>query len=229
MMSYNESIKAVATDALKHVQGGMILGLGSGRAAATLVRGIGEKIARENISVRGVPTSLQIKLVAEEANIALVEPGEVSRIDAVFDGADQIDEGGHLIKGGGGALLRENILAGMAKTSIIMADQTKFVKELCAPVPIEIHPTARGFVSGLITEMGGAPEMRRLERGYPMFTENGNVILDCDFGAMQDPPGLAAELRQMPGVLEVGIFEKPDLIYKAKKDGLFEVLSPRLG
>ena len=224
-MSENKSIRTVATDALKHIQSGMVLGLGSGRAATVLVKSLGEKISTEGMSIQGVPTSLQIKLIAEGVGIPLVEPGEISQIDIVFDGADQIDEDGYLMKGGGGALLRENILASMSKTIIIMADDTKFVKKICAPIPIEVHPTARNFVINYLQKNGGKPQIRKQERGYPVFTENGNIILDCDFGLIQEPSDLASNLRQIPGVLEVGIFEKPHIIYKANKDGSFDVLN----
>lgn len=224
MMSYDESIKSVASDALRHVEDGHTLGLGSGRAAATLVRELGRMIGSKGISVRGVPTSLQIRSVAEEAGVVLVESGSVSRIDTVFDGADQVDANGYLIKGGGGALLMENILAGMAEMVVIMADETKFVDRLCAAVPVEVHPAARGFVAERVSGMGADPRIRMLDRGYPLFTENGNIILDCGFGTIDEPAELAASLRQVPGVLEVGIFERPDIIYKAGKEGRFDVL-----
>ncbi|MYB30066.1 MAG: ribose-5-phosphate isomerase A, partial [Cenarchaeum sp. SB0663_bin_5] len=134
-MSENKIMNVVAKDALKYVQDGMVLGLGSGRAAAVLVRNLGEKISKENICIQGVPTSLQIKLIAEEVGIKMIEPGEISKIDIVFDGADQIDESKYyLVKGGGGALLRENILANMAEQVIIMADDTKFVKDIHGPI-----------------------------------------------------------------------------------------------
>lgn len=226
-MSYEDSIRAVAVDALQGVSDGQTLGLGSGRAAAALVRELGKVAGEDGISIRGVPTSLQIRAVAEEAGLVLVDPGSVSRIDTVFDGADQIDEDGYLIKGGGGALLMENILAGMADKVVIMADETKFVEKLCAAVPVEVHLAARRSASECIREMGADPKVRTLDRGYPLFTENGNIILDCSFGVIDDPPTLAASLRQEPGVLEVGIFDMPDIIYKAGKAGRFDIL--RLG
>ena len=217
-MSENKSIDTAVADALKHVQDGMVLGLGSGRAATTLVRSIGKKISKEGLTIEGVPTSLQIRLVAEEVGIRLVEPGEVSKIDIVFDGADQIDEDNYLVKGGGGALLKENILASMAKLIIIIADETKFAKKISMPIPIEIQPAARNFVIKHIREKNGIPQVRKQERGYPIFTENGNIMLDCDFGVIQNPLDLAAGLRQVPGILEVGIFNRPHKIYKVNKN-----------
>lgn len=224
-MSENKIMNVVAQDALKYVQDGMVLGLGSGRAATVLVRNIGEKISKENIRILGVPTSLQIKLIAEEVGIKMIEPGDISKIDIVFDGADQIDESKYyLVKGGGGALLRENILANMADQVIIMADDAKFVKGIHGPIPIEIHPAARSFVTSCIKKNSGTPQIRKQERGYPIFTENGNIILDCDFGVIQEPLDLAANLRQIPGILEVGIFNKPDIIYNAGKNQFSEIL-----
>ncbi|MXX20476.1 MAG: ribose 5-phosphate isomerase A, partial [Cenarchaeum sp. SB0667_bin_13] len=183
-MSENKSIDTAVADALKHVQDGMVLGLGSGRAATTLVRSIGKKISKEGLTIEGVPTSLQIRLVAEEVGIRLVEPGEVSKIDIVFDGADQIDEDNYLVKGGGGALLKENILASMAKLIIIIADETKFAKKISMPIPIEVQPAARNFVIKHIREKNGIPQVRKQERGYPIFNENGNFMLECAFGVI---------------------------------------------
>ena len=223
-MSYVESFGRVAKDALQYVREGDIVGLGSGRAAARLVVELGRIASTKR--VRGVPTSLQIRLAAEDARIPLSEPGAVSRIDTVFDGADQIDAVGYMVKGGGGALLRENILAGMAERMVIMADVTKFVEQLCRPIPVEVHPAARALVYERIRGMGAIPNLRTLERGYPAFTENGNILLDCDFGIIKDPPGLAGQLRALPGVLEAGIFERPDIIYRAAQKGEFDVLRP---
>ena len=223
-MSYDDTIVYVARDALRHVREGDVIGLGSGRAAAALVEELG-RVAGD-LRIRGVPTSLQIRLAAEKAGIPMLEPGEMPRLDSIFDGADQIDSAGYMVKGGGGALLRERVLAGMAGKVVIMADETKFVERLSRPIPVEVHPAARGLIHERVRGMGAVPRLRTLERGYPAFTENGNIILDCDFGVIADPPGLAARLRGLPGVLEAGIFERPDIIYKAAKGGAFEVMRP---
>ena len=224
-MSYEKSIENIATDAMKLVDNNQILGLGSGRAATTLVRELGKTIKADNF-IRGVPTSLQIKEIAIEVGIELIEPSTVSHIDIIFDGADQIDEDGYMVKGGGGALLRENILASMADTVVIMADQSKFVKNLCMPIPVEVHPVARRSAVSHLGKIGSNPTMRVLDRGYPMFTENSNIILDCDFGVINNPATLAAKIKQIPGVMEVGIFKKPNIIYKAQTDGNFVILHP---
>src|SRR3990170_4622197 len=148
------------------------------------------------------------------------------KIDVVFDGADQIDEQKNLIKGGGGALLRENILINAAKKVVIMADKSKFVKYFNRTVPVEVHPLARNTVVKSIHTLGGKPKIRTIERGYPFITENGNVILDCDFGVIKNPKSLAQKVKLIPGVMEVGIFtRKPDVIYKAKTNGKFEIIT----
>ncbi len=147
------------------------------------------------------------------------------RIDVVFDGADQIDKQKNLIKGGGGALLRENILISAAKKVIIMADDSKFVTNFNRDVPVEVHPLARNTATKAISKIGGKPIIRILDRGYPFVTENGNIILDCDFKTIKKPKALQKKIQSIPGVLEVGIFtRKPDIIYKALKDGRFDVI-----
>ena len=125
-MSYDDAIKALSNDALKHVKDYSIIGLGSGRAATALVKSLSKLIEVKNLHIVGIPTSLQIKLTAEEGGIPLVEADQVDHIDVVFDGADQIDSQKFVIKGGGGALLRENILFSLAKKVVVMADKTKF-------------------------------------------------------------------------------------------------------
>jgi ribose 5-phosphate isomerase A len=198
---------ALSNDALKFVKNNHVIGLGSGRAATTLVKSLALLIKEKKYNIIGVPTSLQIKLIAQENNIPIVESDQINHIDLVFDGADQIDSKKFVIKGGGGALLRENILFSLAKKIIVMADKTKFVKNFT------------------IQKFGGKSTLRSLDRGYPFFTENGNIILDCDFGTIKNPKTLTQKIKQIPGVMESGIFlRKPDVIYKAKTGGKFEII-----
>ncbi len=224
-MSYDDAIAALSKDALRFVKNNTVLGLGSGRAATAFVKELGAHIKKKKMNVRAVPTSLQIKLVAERAGIHLVSSDQIEKIDTVFDGADQIDGQRNLIKGGGGALLRENILISCANQVIIMADATKFVRHFNRTVPVEIHPFARNTAKKLIEGIGGKPEIRTIERGYPFITENGNIIYDCDFGTIKAPAQLASKIKLVAGVVEVGIFtRKPDIIYKANENGKFEIL-----
>jgi len=225
-MSFDDAIKALSLDALKNVKDGYVLGLGSGRAATTLVKSLSKYIQTKKIQVKCVPTSMQIKLIAEKGGLQLIDADQIDKIDLVFDGADQIDKNKFLIKGGGGALLRENILISAAKKVIIMADSTKFVKEFNRTVPVEVQPLARQIISKKIEKLEGKPELRILNRGYPFFTENSNIILDCDFGTIKNPKTLQQKLLNIAGVIEVGIFtRKPDIIYKAKENGKFDVLT----
>ncbi|HJT09286.1 MAG TPA: ribose 5-phosphate isomerase A, partial [Candidatus Nitrosotalea sp.] len=181
-------------------------------------------LKKNNFSVKAVPTSLQIKMEAENGRIPIIEPDQIDHIDIVFDGADQIDSDGNMIKGGGGALLREKILISIAKKTVIIADETKFTKKLNKRIPVEVHPFARNTAAIKIRKLGGKPHIRLLERGYPFVTENGNIILDCDFGTISKPSTLATKVIEIAGVMEVGIFSKPDIIYKAKENGKFETL-----
>lgn len=224
-MSYDGAIEALSTDALKFVKDDSIIGLGSGRAATAFVKSLSSFIKIKNYNIKGVPTSLQIKLIAEKGGIPLVEAEQVDHIDVVFDGADQIDSQKFVIKGGGGALLRENILFNLAKKVVVMADKSKFVKNFTRSVPVEVHPQARNLVTHEIKKLGGNTELRLIDRGYPFFTENGNIILDCDFGVIKNPKSLSQKIKQVAGVVESGIFiRKPDVIYRAKTGGKFDII-----
>ncbi len=224
-MSYDGAIEALSTDALKFVKDDFVIGLGSGRAATAFVKSLSSFIKIKNYNIKGVPTSLQIKLIAEKGGIPLVEADQVDHIDIVFDGADQIDSQKFVIKGGGGALLRENILFNLAKKVVVMADKSKFVKNFTRSVPVEVNPQARNLVTYEIKKLGGKAELRLIDRGYPFFTENGNIILDCDFGVIKNPKILSQKIKQVAGVVESGIFiRKPDVIYRAKTGGKFDII-----
>lgn len=223
-MTYDDAIKALSEDALKLVKNHQIIGLGSGRAATAFVKSLSLFVKKKKLNIRCIPTSLQIKLEAEKGKLHLMDT-VLDKIDIVFDGADQIDKGKNLIKGGGGALLRENILISAAKKVVIMADDSKFVTNFKIDVPVEVHPLARNTVIKAISKIGGKPSIRTLDRGYPFVTENGNIILDCNFGVIKKPKLLQENIKKISGVLEVGIFtRKPDIIYKAKSNGKFAVI-----
>ena len=223
-MTYDDAIKALSEDALKLVKNHQIIGLGSGRAATAFVKSLSLFVKKKKLNIRCIPTSLQIKLEAEKGKLHLMDT-ILDKIDIVFDGADQIDKGKNLIKGGGGALLRENILISAAKKVVIMADDSKFVTNFKRDVPVEVHPLARNTVTKAISKIGGKPSIRTFDRGYPFVTENGNIILDCNFGIIKKPKLLQESVKKISGVLEVGIFtRKPDIIYKAKSNGKFDVI-----
>lgn len=223
-MTYDDAIKALSEDAIKLVKNHQIIGLGSGRAATAFVKSLSLFVKKKKLNIRCIPTSLQIKLEAEKGKLHLMDT-ILDKIDIVFDGADQIDKAKNLIKGGGGALLRENILISAAKKVVIMADASKFVTNFKRDVPVEVHPLARNTVTKAISKIGGKPSIRTFDRGYPFVTENGNIILDCNFGIIKKPKLLQESVKKISGVLEVGIFtRKPDIIYRAKSNGKFDVI-----
>ena len=223
-MTYDDAIKALSEDAIKLVKNHQIIGLGSGRAATAFVKSLSVFVKKKKLSIICIPTSLQIKLEAEKGKLHLMDT-ILDKIAIVFDGADQIDKAKNLIKGGGGALLRENILISTAKKVVIMADASKFVTNFKRDVPVEVHPLARNTVTKAISKIGGKPSIRTFDRGYPFVTENGNIILDCNFGIIKKPKLLQESVKKISGVLEVGIFtRKPDIIYKAKSNGKFDVI-----
>ena len=223
-MTYDDAIKALSNDALKLVKNHQTIGLGSGRAATAFVKSLSLLVKKKKLIIKCIPTSLQIKLEAEKGDLHLIDT-VLDKIDIVFDGADQIDKEKNLIKGGGGALLRENILINAAKKVVIMADDSKFVTNFNMSVPVEVHPLARNIVIKYISKIGGKPKIRILDRGYPFTTENGNIILDCNFGVIKKPKLLQEKIKKISGVLEVGIFtRKPDIIYKARSTGKFDVI-----
>ena len=223
-MTYDDAITALSKDAVKLVKNHQTIGLGSGRSATAFVKSLSSLVKKKKFIIKCIPTSLQIKLEAEKGNLHLIDT-VLDKIDIVFDGADQIDKGKNLIKGGGGALLRENILINAAKKVVIMADDSKFVTNFDRSVPVEVHPLARNTVTKNISKIGGKPKIRTLDRGYPFITENGNIILDCNFGVIKKPKLLREKIKNISGVLEVGIFtRKPDIIYRARSSGKFDVI-----
>jgi len=223
-LTYDDAITALSKDAVKLVKNHQTIGLGSGRSATAFVKSLSSLVKKKKFIIKCIPTSLQIKLEAEKGNLHLIDT-VLDKIDIVFDGADQIDKGKNLIKGGGGALLRENILINAAKKVVIMADDSKFVTNFDRSVPVEVHPLARNTVTKNISKIGGKPKIRILDRGYPFITENGNIILDCNFGVIKKPKLLREKIKNISGVLEVGIFtRKPDIIYRARSSGKFDVI-----
>jgi ribose 5-phosphate isomerase A len=225
-LSYELSIRKLAKEAVKFVKDVKdvkVVGLGSGSTVGFIVREMAK--LPDKGSIEFVPTSLQIKLEAEKSSLRIADENIIPDMDIVFDGADQIDGKYNMIKGGGGALLREKILISAAKKVIIVADASKFVEFFSRSVPIEVHPMARSLVSKKLEKMKGKPVLRILDKGYPFVTENGNLILDVLFPAITDPKKMELELKNVAGVLEVGIFtRRADVYYKAKSDGSFETI-----
>jgi ribose 5-phosphate isomerase A len=222
-LSYEPSILKLSKEAVKVVKDVKVVGLGSGSTMGFIVRELAKLPNRGSIEF--VPTSLQIKLEAEKSSLRIADESIIPDMDIVFDGADQVDGKYNMIKGGGGALLREKILISAAKKVVIVADASKFVESFTRSVPIEVHPMARSLVSKKLEEMKGKPKLRMLDKGYPFVTENGNLILDVLFPPITDAKKMELELKNIAGVLEVGIFtRRADIYYKAKTDGSFDTI-----
>ena len=224
VVSVQDAIQKLAKDAVKRIKGAKVVGLGSGSTVTQIVREMAKLPAKA--SMEFIPSSLQIRLEAEQCELKLGDEARISDIDIVFDGADQIDCKFNMIKGGGGALFREKILISAAKQVVIAADASKFVQSFSRPVPIEVHPMARTTVGKTLSEMGGMPVLRTLEKGYPFVTENGNIVYDTAFARLYEPKTKEIELKSIPGVIEVGLFtRRADVYYRAKSDGTFDSIT----
>ena len=184
---------------------GDVVGLGTGSTAAHAIRALGDRVDA-GLDIRGVPTSFQSRELAREAGIPLTTLDDAG-IDIAIDGADQVADSGALVKGGGGAHAREKFVDADADRFVVVADPTKLVERLDYPVPVEVLPDARRPVADAVREAGGEPELRAAERkDGPVVTDNGNLLLDCAFDAIDDPAALAATLAAVPGVVEHGLF-----------------------
>jgi len=212
-----EAKKRAALEAAKLVQDGSIVGLGSGSTIAYAIQEIGRKIREESLKVFGIPTSYQASMLAVESGIPLTTLNEHPKPDLAIDGADQIDPQLNLIKGMGGALTQEKVVDAAARRLVIVADETKMVEKLgtSQPVPVETLPFALTPVMLRIQEAGGKPVLREGKgKVGPVVTDNGNLILDVDFGPITSPKDLDLKLKSIPGVIETGLFiELADTVY----------------
>lgn len=219
--------KRAALEAVKHVKDGYIIGLGSGSTTAHAIKEIGKMTRQKNWQILGVPTSYQAMQLATQCGIRLTTLQEHPQLDLTIDGADQIDEKLNLIKGMGGALTREKIVASASKRVVIVADETKLVKKLGTnhPVPVEVLPFATSTVMLKIRKMNGKPRLRETSgKVGPLVTDNGNLILDADFGPIDAPDKLDFQLKSIPGVIETGIFAGiADIIYLGTRNAVREL------
>lgn len=198
-----------AAKALEYVESGMILGLGTGSTATAMVRRLGPMLARGELkNIIGVPTSLAIAAEAEACQIPLTDLAAHPKVDLTIDGADEVDPALNLIKGGGGALLREKIVAQASAREIIVVDESKLVDKLGRgwALPVETIPFGLATHYDFIASLGGKAELRLKQDGQPFVSDQGNHILDCNFGPMDDPAGLAARLDGRVGLVEHGLF-----------------------
>ena len=202
--------RKAAYEAVKHVKNGFVIGLGSGSTAALAIETLGEKIKREKLNVLAVPTSYQAFLLAAKHGIPVTTLEEHGLIDVTIDGADQIDPKRNLIKGMGAALAREKIVASASKQNIIVADESKKVNMLGEndhPVPIEVLPFAITVAKRKIEAIGGTTVLREGKgKVGPVITDNGNAVIDADFGVIRNAAELEVKLKMIPGVVETGLF-----------------------
>jgi len=227
-VSWREDAKRrVALEAVKQVEDGFVVGLGSGSTAAYVIQEIGRLMLQEGLRVLGVPSSSQAMMVAVRSGVPLTTLDENPILDLAIDGADQIDKKLNLIKGGGGALTREKIVASAAKQFVIVADETKLVEKLGANcrVPVEVLPFALATATAGIKELGGKPLLRESKgKAGAVVTDNGNYIVDVDFGSIDYAEELNRRLKLIPGVIETGLFiGMADLVYLGKADGIIRL------
>jgi ribose 5-phosphate isomerase A len=201
--------QAAAEAAFRYVRDGMLLGLGSGSTAAYFLVVIAEALRRAELKIETVASSLLVETKAKELGIPVSEPRRGVRLDLTVDGADEIAPDLTLIKGAGGALLREKILARASRHFLVIADSSKRVAQLGRrSVPVEVTQFAAPWVMDEIEELGGKPVLRldKAQPGRPVLTDQQNYLVDCDFGLIGDASDLAAKLKVIPGVVEHGLF-----------------------
>lgn len=219
--------RAAALRAAEMVEGGMKLGLGTGSTAAFLVRRLGERVREEGLRVTAVATSERTAALAREVGIKVVGLDEAGWLDLAVDGADEVDGQFRLIKGGGGALLREKIVAAASDRMVVIADEGKRVGTLGAfPLPVEVIPfgwrTTQRIVEGILAtiDVDGRSAALRMRGGEAFVTDQGNHVLDLHLGRIGDPEDLAVVLNGIPGVVENGLFlGMCDALVVGREDG----------
>jgi ribose 5-phosphate isomerase A len=203
-----EEKKTAGYRAAEMVEDGMVVGLGTGSTVHYTLERLSTRVT-EGLSIRGVPTSYQTAQRAQELGIPLTTLEEVEMLDLAIDGADQMDRHGFLIKGRGAAHVREKIVADAAKELVIVITAEKLTDALNIPVPLEVIPFARTHVARAVSRLQGTAQLRQATRkDGPVLTDNGNMVLDCDFGEIQDPPSLEWALETIPGVVGSGLFTR---------------------
>ena len=205
-MANDQEKEAAARASLQFVKDGQVVGLGTGSTAAFFIKLLAEKV-KNGLRIRGIPTSVRSGELAESLGIPLTTLDDCQEIDVTVDGADEVDPQLRLIKGGGGAMLREKIVASATKQLVIVADASKQVAVLGKfPLPVEVIGFAQALVMKRITELGAVVSVRKDADGQPYLTDENHHILDCRFGLIRDADALAQELSDMPGVVEHGLF-----------------------
>ncbi len=217
-----------ARSAADLVRSGMVVGLGSGSTAALLVRRLGERVATEGLQFTGVPTSVATAELARELGIPLRDLDDVTALDLNIDGADEVDPKYRLIKGRGGALLREKLVACVARRRVTIVSPEKIVERLgaAAPVPVEVSRLGWRHVEQRLKKLGAETAPRRTPTGMLFITDGGNVIVDCHFSNLADPESLEAGLKSVVGVFETGLFlGLCDVLIVGRPDGAEQIVT----
>ncbi|MCP3776289.1 ribose-5-phosphate isomerase RpiA [Paenibacillus sp. MZ04-78.2] len=212
--------KAAGEKAAEYISDGMRIGLGTGSTVYWTILRIGE-LVKEGLRIEAVPTSVQTEKLAREAGIPLIPLAQLQApLDLTVDGADEVSPKDELIKGGGGALLREKMIASFSDRFIVVVDHSKCVPELGRfPLPVEVVPFGWEITSKQLGQLGCEPVLR-MRDGAPFVTDNGNYVIDCRFGSIPNAGELSVELNKLPGVVENGLFvNMADLIVVGHPDG----------
>lgn len=217
--------KIAAGKAIDYIQNGMTVGLGTGSTAYWAIQGIGGRV-REGLSIQAIATSIQSEALARELGIPLMPFSEIDHLDITIDGADEVDPHLNLIKGGGGALLREKIVASITRFYIIIVDESKLVDRLGRfPLPVEVAPFGWEVTMRRLSHLGCTPH-RRMSGDKPFLTDNQHYILDCSFGLISDPAHVHQQVSAITGVMEDGFFiDMANIVIAGLADGDARVLT----
>ena len=225
MLTQDEIKKLVGQQAAQLVQNNMTVGIGTGSTVYWLIMELGERV-KQGLFFRAIPTSKKTATLAAEQNIPLAELNDVTSIDITIDGADEIDPNLQLIKGGGGALLQEKMVAAASRELFILADETKLVQQLGKfPLPLEVIPFGWKQVRRKLKETYEIEAALRHKDGQPFVSDHGHYILDCPFQQIENPDILSYDLNAIPGVVDNGLFvNMADLVLVGDRDGRTENL-----
>jgi ribose 5-phosphate isomerase A len=214
-----EAKKLAGEKAAEFIENGMKIGLGTGSTVYWTILRVGQ-LVKEGLQIEAIPTSKQTEALAKEHGIPLTDFSKVTQLDLTIDGADEIDEHFNLIKGGGGALLREKLVAAASKHFIVVADESKLVKTLGQfPLPVEVTPFAWEVTAQRIVSLNGNPVLRKKEN-QTFITDNGNYILDCHFKQISNPADLHNKLKLITGIVETGLFTNlTDMVVAGTENG----------
>jgi ribose 5-phosphate isomerase A len=220
MVNPEELKRMCAEAAAREVNSGDTVGLGTGSTAYYAIKYLGGRVKDEGLGIIGIPTSKATEKIAKESGLTLGTFEDYQEIDIAIDGADQVENKLNLIKGGGGAHVREKIVAAAAKRFLVVADETKVSKQLNIPVPVEVLPFSLGLVMKKLSDIGATSLLRLSGRDY-FVSDNNNYIIDADFGTIEEPKKLEQDINKIYGVVDNGIFAsmRPE-VYVGTKSGV---------